>query len=125
VALYKRLPRAWGASGRRAARYGEDDFYVGTCYPDEERLPAVPPEHGPWSTVALRPRHWRQELDRNAMLRFRSEAKKPVRHGLNPCATPWGVGRVRRRHGCSSASAGIRAPVGPLGAGMEDCGSGR
>ena len=40
--------------------------------------------------VALRHGPWRKELYRSAMLRFRSDAKKPVRHGLNTCV-PLGV----------------------------------
>ena len=51
----------------------------------------MPPEHEQWSAVALRPEHWRKELYRSAMLRSSSEAKKPVRHGINTCATPCGV----------------------------------
>ena len=71
--------------------FGEDDICVGTCYTGEERLPAVPPEQGQWSAVALRHGHWRKELYRSAMLRSSSEAKQPVRHDPNTCATPCGV----------------------------------
>ena len=49
ASLAQDLPTRVGRVRAQAARYGEDDFYVGTCYPGEERLPAVPPEHGPWT----------------------------------------------------------------------------